>query len=98
MLLDISGHYPWAMGVLLGDVHPFEQERLNNLMPLRGVNFQPSDLQSKMLHTQPFQEPFEIEINSINYFTNKVKLSTYQMIQYAITYLLFVIIETASNK
>ena len=29
MLLDISAHYPWAMGVLLGDVHPSELERLD---------------------------------------------------------------------
>ena len=26
MLLDISAHNPWAMGVLLGDVHPSELE------------------------------------------------------------------------
>ena len=37
MLLDISAHYPWAMGVLLGDVHPSEQERLNNLVPQQGL-------------------------------------------------------------
>ena len=26
------------MGVLLGEVHPTEQERLNNLVPQRGLN------------------------------------------------------------
>ena len=54
VLLDISAHYPWAMGVLLGDVHLSEQERLNNLVPQRGLNFRPSDFQYKTLHTQPF--------------------------------------------
>ena len=29
VLLDILAHYPWAMGVLLGDVHPSELERLD---------------------------------------------------------------------
>ena len=29
MLQDIIAHYPWAMGVLLGDVHPSELERLD---------------------------------------------------------------------
>ena len=34
------------MGVLLGDVHPSEQERLNNLVPQRGLNSRSSDLPS----------------------------------------------------
>ena len=38
-----------------GDVHLSEQERLDNLVPQRGLNFRPSDLQSKTLHTQPFR-------------------------------------------
>ena len=29
VLLDILAHYPWAMGMLLGDVHPSELERLD---------------------------------------------------------------------
>ena len=31
MLLDLQAHYPWAMGVLLGDDHPSELETLDKL-------------------------------------------------------------------
>ena len=54
VLIDISAHYPWAMGVLLGDIHLSELERLNNLAPQRGLNCRPSDLKFKTLRTQPF--------------------------------------------
>ena len=54
MLLGILAHYPWAMGVLLGDIHLSELERLNNLAPQQGLNCRPSDLKSKTLRAQPF--------------------------------------------
>ena len=37
VLLDISAHYPWAMGMLLGNVHPSELERLDKPCVRAGI-------------------------------------------------------------
>ena len=51
--------------VLLGDVYPSELERLENLMPRRGLNSRPSDLQSKTLRAQPFcHHIYELYLNT----------------------------------
>ena len=57
-ILRAARHFitpPVGYGVASGDVHPSEQERLNNLVPQWGSNFRPSVLPSKTLHTQPFR-------------------------------------------
>ena len=55
MLLKISTHHLWAMGLLLGDVQLSELERFNiiSLVPQWDSNVRPSDLQTKTLPTQP---------------------------------------------
>ena len=53
VLLDISAHYPWTMGMLLGDIHPSELERLDKPCAERESNLWLLDLQSTVLTTRP---------------------------------------------
>ena len=54
----------WTACVLLGDVHPSELERLDDLVPRQGLIFQPSNLYP-LLHTiyLKIRPRFQSEIN-----------------------------------
>ena len=67
MLLSILAHYPWALGVLLGDVHPSELERLDEhcLCLSENPTCDPSDLQSTTQTTRLFRNPKVVLVSKI---------------------------------